>query len=217
MPSDVAGERPRAVACIPIVRRFGLYCRPMSLLPFCEWLASTSGSIALHESLYMYPLVESVHVWTLALFFGMVAVLDLRLMGVALREIPVSQLSERLLPWTLAGFVVMIVTGGLLFYAIPVRTYQSVWFRGKMLLMLAAGVNVLLFHTGVHRRLAEWDLSRVMPRKAWIAGLASLVLWSGIIVSGRFIAYNWFDCDRQPQPALVNFLAGCVVDAPAAE
>src|SRR5688500_862942 len=64
----------------------------MSLLPFCEWLASTAGSIALHESLYVYPLVESVHVWALALFLGMVTLVDLRLLGVALREVPVSQL-----------------------------------------------------------------------------------------------------------------------------
>ena len=55
----------------------------MSLLPFCEWLASTPGSIALHESLFMYPLVESVHVLTLCLFVGMTMMLDLRLTGSA--------------------------------------------------------------------------------------------------------------------------------------
>ena len=60
----------------------------MSLLPFCEWLAATHGSIALHESLYMYPLVESIHVLTLCLFVGMSVLLDLRLLGWTLRRCP---------------------------------------------------------------------------------------------------------------------------------
>jgi hypothetical protein len=97
----------------------------MSLLGFCHWLATTRGSIALHESLYMYPLVESLHVLTLCLFVGMAAMLDLRLLGWTMRGVPVSEASARLLPWMRAGFVVMVITGGLLFYAIPVRTYQT--------------------------------------------------------------------------------------------
>ena len=65
---------------------------PMSLLPFCQWLAETPGSIALHESLYMYPLVESAHVLTLCLFVGMAVMLDLRLLGVTLRSVPISEI-----------------------------------------------------------------------------------------------------------------------------
>jgi hypothetical protein len=186
----------------------------MSLLPFCEWLASTRGSVALHESLYMYPIVESVHVWALALFLGMVALVDLRLLGVALRDVPVSQLAARLLPWTLAGFALMIVTGSLLFYAIPVRTYQSVWFRAKLLLLVLAGLNAWLFHSGVYRGVAQWDLARAIPRKARLAGALSLLLWGAVVVCGRFIAYNWFDCDRQPRSVLINVLAGCVPPVP---
>src|SRR4029453_14752640 len=106
----------------------------MSLLAFCEWLAATSGSIALHESLYMYPLVESVHVLTLCVFVGLAVILDLRLLGLAFTETRVSEVA-RLLPWTVAGFVVMIVTGALLFHAIPVRTYQSVFFRAKVIFL----------------------------------------------------------------------------------
>ena len=68
----------------------------MSLFPFCQWLAETRGSIALHESLFMYPLVESAHVLTLCLFIGMAVMLDLRLIGVALRRVPVSEVTARL-------------------------------------------------------------------------------------------------------------------------
>ena len=186
----------------------------MSLLPFCQWLAGTPGSIALHESLYMYPLVESVHVLTLCLFVGMSVLLDLRLLGVTLRAVPASEVIERLVPWMLAGFVVMVATGVLLFYAIPIRSYQNVFFRLKMLTLVVAGLNAWIFHANVHRRVASWDLDRVPPRAARTAGVLSLVLWAVIVVSGRMIAYNWFDCDMQPQPRLVNVAAGCVVPSP---
>lgn len=181
----------------------------MSLLHFCQWLAETRGSIALHESLHMYPLVESTHVWCLALFVGLAALLDLRLLGLGLRRIPVSEVARRLLPWMIAGFVIMITTGALLFYAIPVRTYQSVFFRLKLILLVLAGLNVWVFHAGVWRRVAAWDRDPVPPKGARVAGAASLVLWISIIFAGRMIAYNWFDCDRQPQPAFINWAAGC--------
>ena len=184
----------------------------MSLLPFCEWLAGTNGSIALHESLYVYPIAESVHVWTLVVFVGLGVILDLRLLGVALRSVPVTELMERLGPWVVAGFVVMAASGSLLFYAVPVRTYQSVWFRSKMVFLVLAALNAWVFHSGVYRSVARWDLATTIPRRAKLAGAISLVLWAGVILSGRFIAYNWFDCDHQPQSALVNALAGCVVE-----
>lgn len=183
----------------------------MSLLAFCEWLAGTRGSIALHESLYMYPLLESTHVLTLCLFVGTAVMLDLRLLGYTLRRVPVSEIFDRLLPWTTAGFAVMAVTGSLLFYAIPVRTYQSIFFRIKVAMLLLAGANVWLFNGKVQPTMSAWDLAPVTPRGARVAATASLVLWAGIIVAGRMIAYNWFDCDVQPQPAIVNWAAGCVI------
>lgn len=180
----------------------------MSLLPFCKWLAETPGSIALHESLYMYPLVESAHVLTLCLFVGLSMMLDLRLLGVAMRRVRVSEVAGRLVPWMTVGFVVMVITGVALFYAIPVRSYQSLWFRGKMIMLVLAGLNAWVFHSDVYRRVAEWDLAAMAPRAARVAGITSLVLWAGIVVFGRMIAYNWFDCDK-PQSSIVMFLSGC--------
>jgi hypothetical protein len=187
----------------------------VSLLGFCQWLAETPWSIALHESLWGYPLVESTHVWALALFVGFAVLLDLRLVGLAFREVPVSEVARRLLPWTRAGFVVMVITGGMLFYAIPVRSYQNIFFRVKVVLLLLAGLNAFLFHVGIFKRVAAWDRDIPPPPRARFAGAASLVLWTFIIFAGRMIAYNWFDCDRQPQPAWVNWAAGCVTEPPA--
>jgi hypothetical protein len=181
------------------------------ILGWLQRLAETGWSIALHESLWVWPLVESTHVLTLTLFAGTAMLFDLRLIGVALTGLPASTVLARLLPWTRAGFAIMAVTGLLLFYATPVRNYQNIFFRTKLILMLLAGLNVWLFHRGIYRRVHEWGSDALPPRAARLAGYASLILWAGVIVCGRLIAYNWFDCDIQPQPAFVNWAAGCAV------
>jgi hypothetical protein len=187
----------------------------VSLLAFCEWLAATENSTALRESLFMYPLVESSHVLFLMLFVGLTVVLDMRLLGLAFTWVPVSQVVDRILPWVRFGFAIMVFTGVLLFYAIPVRTYQSVWFRAKVIMLVLAAINIAYFHYRVYPRKDAWDNDARLPWMARRAGLASLILWGGVIVAGRFIAYNWFDCDIQPQSDFVNWFAGCVVAPPA--
>jgi hypothetical protein len=163
------------------------------MLGFCQWLGSTPWSVALHESILVYPIVESVHVLTLCVFLGLVVMLDLRLLGVTLLKTPVSEVVGRLAPWTLAGFVVMVITGSLLFYAIPVKTYLNIFFRLKVLFLLLAGANTGIFHFMISDNMSEWDLDPVPPMRARLAGGLSLVLWAGIVVAGRMIAYNWFD------------------------
>ena len=159
----------------------------------------------------MYPLVESAHVLTLCLFLGLAVMLDLRLLGLTLVRVPMSEIKRRLGPWMVGGFAVMVITGAMLFYAIPVRSYQSIWFRIKVVTLVLAGLNAFVFHTTIDQRIAEWDRDPVPPRAARRAGATSLVLWAIIVVAGRMIAYNWFDCDKQPQRAIVNAIAGCGV------
>jgi hypothetical protein len=110
-----------------------------------------------------------------------------------------------------AGFVIMVITGVLLFYAIPVRTYQSLWFRIKVVFLVIAGINAWWMHRKIMANQAEWDSAPRPPTPARRSAALSLTSWAVVIVTGRFIAYNWFDCDR-PQPDWVIFLAGCVVD-----
>jgi hypothetical protein len=165
----------------------------MSPLGICEWLEKTQWSIALHESLWVYPIVESVHVLTLCLFLGTAILLDLRLLGLTLRRVPVSQVVRQLQPWNRIGFAVMVISGGLLFYAIPVRSYQNIFFRIKVALLLLAGLNAFVFHSRIYRTVKEWELALTAPRAARLAGAFSLFLWAGVVVAGRMIAYNWFD------------------------
>lgn len=178
-----------------------------------EWVGATPWSVALLESYYMWPLIESAHTLMIALFAGTAIMLDLRLMGVTFGGIPTSEFTERLLPWTRAGFALMVLTGLLLFYSAPVRYYYNLFFRLKVLLILLAGLNIFLFHSRIYTRMKEWDRDPIPPGSARLAGAVSIVAWSLIVVSGRMIAYNWFDCAIQPQPGWVNTLAGCTVDA----
>ena len=78
-----------------------------------------------------------------------------------------------------------------------------------MLLLLLAGLNVWLFHSRVYPKVVMSDVGGTPSRAARVAGAVSLALWIAIVFSGRMIAYNWFDCDRQPQPAIINFLTSC--------
>ncbi len=186
----------------------------MPLVAWLDWLGQTPWSIALHESQYVWPFTESVHVLTLTIFAGTAAILDLRLLGLAFARVPVTALTLRLLPWTRFGFAIMVVTGVMLFYATPLTYYYSIFFRVKLLLLAIAGVNVFVFHSRTHRDATRWGEAVHLPRAARVAATVSLVAWAGVIVSGRLIAYNWFQCDLQPQSAFVNWAAGCP-DVPA--
>jgi hypothetical protein len=173
-------------------------------------LADTPWSIALHESLYMYAITESTHVLSIMLFVGTIAMVDLRLLGVSYRQVPVSQMLSKMLPWTVLGFVLLVITGGMLFMAIPIRTYHSLWFRLKCLMIAIAAINIAIFTFKVERDKERWDLGPV-PGKSKVCAVVSLSAWACVIVFGRLIAYNWFDCDSIIS-VTISELTGCPLD-----
>jgi len=155
-----------------------------------EWLAATRWSVALHQSVYVWPLLESLHVLCLALFVGTTMMLDLRLLGVAMTHIPAAAFTDRLLPWTRAAFGVMVATGALLFTATPVTYYDSLFFRMKLALLAVAGMNVWFFHARTRRRIQHWDTAVVPAAAARVAAIVSLAAWSGMVITGRLVAYE---------------------------
>ena len=165
----------------------------MNLLPFFQWLEGTAGSLYIRESIIAYPIIETTHVLALCLFLGLIALLDLRLVGVGLRGVPVSEVAGRLLPWALFGFSLMLLSGLLLFYSGPVKAANNIFFRIKMVLIILTGLNALLFHFTIYKRVASWDNAPSPPLRAKVAGVLSLVLWSGVVICGRMQAYNWFN------------------------
>jgi uncharacterized membrane protein len=157
----------------------------------------------------MYNWVETTHVLSLILSLGMLFFIDLRILGIALPQVPATTIARRLQLPMLIGFGLMIITGVLLFYAIPVRTAQSVWFRIKLVLLLCAGVNALIFHYRLKKSAGSWDKEKMAPKNLIAGALFSLLLWTLIVICGRFIAYDWYDCAREQQ-GIINALAGCI-------
>ena len=148
----------------------------MSLLGFCRWLEETSLSVAIRESSWGFPIIESVHVLGLCLF-GMAILVDLRLLDVTLKRVPMSEVTTQLMPWVTAGVVVMIVSGILTFLNTPVEYYTNTFFRLKVIMLLLVGVNAWIVRAGVWPKVA-------------VTRTLSLVLWAGIIVAGRMISYH---------------------------
>jgi hypothetical protein len=159
---------------------------------FCRWLGGTCWSIGLRESIWVYPLVDTAHVLALALFVGLAVMLDLRLLGIALRSIPVSQLFGRVAPWMWMGFAIMLTSGVLLFSSDPVKFHGNVFFRVKLLLLALAGLNAGIFHVTIYRSVAAWDSQIAPPARARVAGALSLLFWASVISAGRLIAYQRF-------------------------
>ena len=156
---------------------------------FLQWLANTPFSTMMRESNWAEPIVETIHVLTLTLFLGFAILLDMRLLGVALRRQPVSQVLARLNPWLFGGFAVMITSGVLLFVGDPVSFYSTTFFKVKMIMLVLAGLNVMIFNGTIGRKTSEWDLDPRTPVGAKVAGIVSIALWVLIVAAGRAIAY----------------------------
>lgn len=173
------------------------------------WLDDTAWSTAIHESYYLYNWIESTHVLTLMLSLGILFLIDLRMLGWALPTVPATRLAERLNTPMLIGFVIMFITGVLLYYAVPVRSSQSLWFRIKMVLLVVCAVNAYLFHKKMTASMSSWDNEPRAPSALRRGAAISLSFWMLIVICGRFIAYDWYDCDYT-QTELVQALAGCI-------
>ncbi len=162
----------------------------MPVIRFMQWLHDTAFSVTMRDSTWAEPVVETIHVLTLTLFLGFTVLLDLRLLGVCMRRRRASEVVEELNPWLIGGFLVMIVTGVLLFCGDPVAFYNSIFFKIKMLMLLLAGLNVWLFNATAGRKMSEWDFGSKTPSRAKAAAILSLVLWVAIVAAGRAIAYS---------------------------
>jgi hypothetical protein len=162
----------------------------MFLLNICEWLDSTRLSAIVRQSNWLFSTLDTIHTLGIVLVAGTIMLVDFRLLGLGLRSVPITLLIARIVPATLAGFGLMLLSGGLLFSSEAVKMYHSPAFRIKMLMLALAGLNALIFHRTIYRDVAEWDPAAEAPVRARLAGLLSLVFWIAIIAAGRAIAYG---------------------------
>jgi len=186
------------------------------LLNFAEWLGSQDYSQMLLSGYYSYNWVEATHVLTLMVSLGMLFIIDLRMLGILLPEVPASTIANRLNTPMWIGFSIMIVTGVLLFYAKPVESTQSLWFRMKMILLVAAAINAWIFHNQMKQAEGNWDSDRKAPAPLQRGAILSLTLWSLVVFMGRCIPYDWTDCDKVSNRTLL-WAAGCVYELEALE
>jgi len=155
------------------------------LLPLFEWCEATALGQAIRESLWLFPVIESIHLLGLAMIGGALLVVDLRLFGLALRQQPVAPLARDVHPWLVGSLAVMLTTGIMLFLSESIRCYYSPPFWTKMELLLVA----ILFTFTVRRKVALADEKRVGPIWGRLVAFVSLALWFGVGFSGRWIAF----------------------------
>jgi hypothetical protein len=162
----------------------------MTILEICDWIEHTAPATAIRESAMLFPLIESIHVIALTFVVGSIFIVDLRLLGVASRNRPVTRLTNEILPWTWGGFTLAAVTGLLLFSSIATRYYGNFPFRVKVVLLILAGLNMLLFHSTTYRSVATWDTDAKPPTAARVAGGVSIAFWVAIVGFGRWIGFT---------------------------
>jgi len=159
------------------------------IFAICQWLEQTTVGTSVRESLWLFPITETLHIFGIILLVGATSILDVRLMGLAFRGEPVSKLAKLFLPWAWAGFLIQVTTGLILFTSEAVKMYTNPGFKIKMVLILVAGINAFVFHEIAYRSVGKWDNDPVAPLAARAAGLISILLWFGIVAAGRWIAY----------------------------
>ena len=155
------------------------------------WLLALQDSAlgqAMRQSLLLYPVVEIVHLLSIATLVGSILALDLRLMG-ARRLLPASGMARHLLPMSIVGFCGAVLSGSMLFTTEAASLYFNPAFRLKLILIALAGLNAALFHLGPWRGVATWDTGVRPPPTARIGGAVSMGLWIGVLCCGRLIAY----------------------------
>lgn len=157
---------------------------------FFTRLEATPLATAVRESTWMFPTIETLHVLAITLVVGTIMIVDFRLINVASRKRPVSELMRETLPWTWVAFVFAVITGSLLFSSAAVKYSHNGPFLAKMVLLLIAGVNMAVFHLGSYRKVAIWDRDVMTPTGARIAGGVSLALWVTVVAMGRWIGFT---------------------------
>ena len=159
------------------------------LLSFAQFIQSTAFFTALRGSGYVYPVILSLHMVIIALFGGMILMTDMRLLGLAMRSYPVSDVVNQFRTPKRIGFVLMITMGILMACCKAEEYYYNDWFRLKMALLVVVGLHALIFRRRVYSRAADLDHLSPLPAGAKLAAVISLVLWISIACAGRGIGY----------------------------
>jgi len=169
----------------------------MELDALLRALGATSVATAIRENDALFPWVESVHVLAITLVVGFIAIVDLRLMGLASLDRALNRLTAEVLPCVWAAFVVAAISGLLLFSSNAVSYAHNSYFQLKFVFLALAGINMAVFHLFVGRDTGRWGtLLHTTPLRARMAGAVSLLLWIAVVTFGRWVGFT-----LMPMPA----------------
>ena len=162
----------------------------MDIASILDWLQKTSLAVHIRDSLFAFPLIESTHVIGLTLVFGTIAIIDLRLLGLASTNRSFQRLAADTLKWTWVAFALTAVTGALMFITNAAVYYHNAYFRAKIALLVLAALNMLVFEVTTRRSVAQWDRNASAPPLGRAVAAVSLVIWISVIVTGRMIGFT---------------------------
>jgi hypothetical protein len=154
------------------------------------WLEQSSLGVAIAESDWLFPIIETVHVIAIALVVGSIVTLDLRLLGFAWRKRAVTEVAADVLPLTWICFVVAVIAGALMFVSAAQKYIHDLPFQLKMVLLILAGVNMAVFHSLTYAKVQVWNHQTRTPRGARIAAALSLLFWISIVGCGRLVGFT---------------------------
>ena len=155
-----------------------------------EWLQAGSLATFIHQTKWLFTTIEVIHVLAISLVIGTIAMVDLRLLGLASTRRSFTELARPILQWTWAAFALAAITGSLLFMSQAASYFETTTFRIKLFIMFIAAVNMLIFEFVTVRGVQEWDKNPTPPAAARLAGGISLACWILVFVFGRWTGFS---------------------------
>jgi hypothetical protein len=153
-------------------------------------LEASGVATGIRNSLYLFPLIESVHVVGLTMVFGTILIIDLRLLGLASTRRAFTAVASDVLKWTWLAFGLTATTGLLMFVTNAGTYYHNAYFRAKMALLVLSGINMLAFELTARRTVRGWDRNGAVPAAGRAVAALSLVMWIGVIFLGRWVGFT---------------------------
>jgi len=178
----------------------------VDILPILDWLQKTSLAVQIRDGLFLFPLLEAAHVIGFSLVVGTIAIVDLRLLGLASTHRAFQRLASDTLRWTWVAFVLTALTGSLMFMTNATVYFHNGYFRAKVVLLVLAGINVAVFELTDGRSVKQWNQAPSAPPLGRVIATVSLVVWFAVIVTGRMIGFTTTRTSlAEPGPTETNF------------
>ena len=161
---------------------------PNWIRPILDWMETTwLNELALGPA-WSWPIMETLHFTGMCLLFGPIIIMDLRLIGFDRLALP-SAAVHKLIPLTIAGFAINLITGIIFMFGNPYRYAMNISFAIKATLIVLAGINAIYFWMKVMPILEKTGEHEDVPTSIKVVGLSSLLLWTGVLATGRLIPY----------------------------